>query len=123
MHINPSQTFSEGFIRDFRNELNWEILIKRSFLSEKFIEEFADCINWPLTCYYQIISEKFIRKHIDKVNFYNVFEKQNISKEFILEYQDKIENIYDLIKCLRRNEYVSDDIVNKIIEKAVFNEF
>ena len=65
--IRGQKSMSIDFIREFRNILEWDVIVWSQDLTEKQIEEFKDYIH----------------------NWYNVAINQNISKEFLSKWRDK----------------------------------
>ena len=71
-------------------EKTWIKLSSKCKLSEDFIREFKDNLNWNYISRNQKLSEDFIREFQDKVNWKYISEKQTLSKDFIREFQDRI---------------------------------
>jgi len=46
--ISSCQTLSEDFIREFKNEVDWENISMYQTLSEDFIREFGKKVKWEL---------------------------------------------------------------------------
>ena len=82
--------FTEEFIREFANKVNWNHVFHYQTLSENFIEEFENNIDWWYVSQYQTLSESFIRKHADKVAWNLISMYQTLSEDFIMEFIDKV---------------------------------
>jgi hypothetical protein len=68
MYIRISKfiTLSEKFIKEFRNNLDWDLILECQELSENFIKEFLHEINWEFISECQKLSEDFISKGVVK---------------------------------------------------------
>ena len=75
------QKLTERFMRNHKNELDWNTISEYQKLSEKFILEMSDYVNWVW-----------------------ISEKQKLSKEFILQNKDKL--IMTRISVERRYHYL-----------------
>jgi len=53
-----------GFICEFENRVDWELISANQQLSKEFIIKFTDRVNWYCFSRYQILSEDFIRELI-----------------------------------------------------------
>jgi len=85
-HVSSCQKLSEGFIREFKDRVDWDLISSHQMLSEDFIREFKDKVNWHLISSRQKLSEDFIREFKDKVNWYLISSYQKLSKDFIREF-------------------------------------
>ena len=82
--------FTEDFIREFADRVNWYYISKDQQLSESFMEEFEDDIDWWCISQRQILSENFIRKYANKVAWNLISMYQTLSEDFIMEFKDKV---------------------------------
>lgn len=83
-------SFSEQFIEEFQDNIDWVCLCSYQPLSEKFINKFLDKICWQAISGNQVLSEEFIEKHQDKVCWQNISMFQKLSESFIDKFQDKV---------------------------------
>ena len=81
---------SEDFIREFKDEVDWDEISKNQKLSEEFIKEFEYNIDWTVITKYQRLSEKFIKEFKDELDWEYICLYQVLSDEFIEEFKDKI---------------------------------
>lgn len=70
--ISKSQDLSEGFIREYQNEVNWGCISAYQNLSEDFIREFKDRVNWFNISFFQILSQPFIEEFKDRLDLKSV---------------------------------------------------
>ena len=63
------QPLSEEFIREFKDEVNWNNISVIQNLSEDFIREMKNYVDWGLISIRQVLSEDFIREFKDYVSF------------------------------------------------------
>jgi len=82
--------FSEEFIREYADYIDWEQVSMHVTLSEDFIREFQDKVKWGPICHNQKLSEDFIREFKDKVNWSQIAHHQTLSEDFIREFQDEL---------------------------------
>lgn len=80
------QQFSEQFLFDFRNYLNWNYVSHTQKISEEFINKLLKYIVINKIGKHQILSENFIEQHIDNLNLYYIAKNQLLSNEFIRKY-------------------------------------
>ena len=73
---------SEDFIREFKDEVYWEMISKYQTLSEDLIREFKDDVDWWYISKYQTLSEDFIREFKEKIDWHMISKYQTLSKEF-----------------------------------------
>ena len=111
------EAFSEDFIREFQDKVNWDIISYHQTLSEDFIREFQDKVNWGNISEYQELSEDFIREFQDKVNWHSVSARQELSEDFIREFQDKVN--WEEISF---NQKLSEDFIREFQDKVVDRE-
>ena len=55
--ISSDQTFSEEFIREFQNKVDWYHIIVNPRLPESFIREIQDRVDWDWISHYHPLSE------------------------------------------------------------------
>jgi len=78
------------FIREFKDEVNWEWVSFCQKLSEDFIRECQDEVDWCGISEGQDLSEEFIREFKDKVDWYYIYKYKNLSEDFITEFRSEI---------------------------------
>lgn len=61
----------EDFIKEHKENINWDLISKNSKLSESFIKEFEFYVNWDYIWQYQVLSEEFIERLIPNNQLYN----------------------------------------------------
>ena len=83
-------TFSEDFIREFKDKVDWMWISKSQTLSEEFIEEFKDRVNWKYISEYQTLSEDFIREFQNKVSWRYISTNQLLSENFKEEFKEEL---------------------------------
>lgn len=91
-HIyNQKNIWTDQFIEEHKDEIDWTKLLKKVKLTEEQIEKYENYIIWKNVFLYQPVSDQFIEKHIDKLdNFDWVCAHRNLSIEFASKYKDKI---------------------------------
>lgn len=94
--------FSEDFIREFSQYVDWVRVSTDMRLSEDFIREFADKVDWILISYYQLLSDKFINEFEDKIDW--MVYLSNTSTTSLYKIESIFKRIPDLYEqCL--NDY------------------
>lgn len=81
--------FSEDLLYEFKEKVDWELLIKKRRLSESLIDNVAELFGkweWRWLSDIQPLSENFIRKYFDKVHWGGICMNQILSEEFIEEF-------------------------------------
>ncbi len=91
MKINQIQKHIE-WEKYYFNKFNWNEInfYKDNKLSEDFIREFQNNINWELVSQYQQLSEDFIREFYNRVDWYYISAYKKLSEDLTKEFQDKI---------------------------------
>jgi hypothetical protein len=79
MNIDCTKPLTEEFIREFQNEVDWELISCHQKLSENFIREFQDKVCWFWISYFQNLSNKFIIEFKDRIDFEKMLEKYGYS--------------------------------------------
>jgi len=113
------QKLSEDFIREFHNKVNWEEISCCQKLNENFIREFQDKVYWNYISTFQKLSEEFIREFKDEVDWTRISGCQKLSEKFIREFKNKVNLIYFLNQI---NFKVSFD-KNKNIYRIISNNY
>ena len=88
--ISRYQKLSEDFIREFKDSVNWADISMCQKLSEDFIREFKDSVNWTYISRYQKFSEDFIREFKNSVDWTYISMYQKLSEDFIREFKDSV---------------------------------
>ena len=96
MNIDYTKPFSEEFIQENKDKINWIYISIFHSLNEEFIREFQHKVYWFYISYSQKLSENFIREFKDKVDWDNISANQNLNINFIEEFQDKV-NLFELL--------------------------
>jgi len=90
IYISIFQKLSEGFIREFQNEIDWHYVSHCQELSEDFIREFEEKVNWEYISRYQKLSESFIREFQHRVAWVAISINQTLSESFCREFSDRV---------------------------------
>ena len=106
--ISCHQTLSEEFIREFKYAVDWHCISGYQTLSEEFIREFKDNVDWHCISCNQTISEEFIREFKDNVNWYGISRYQKLSEEFIREFKDDVDWCY-----ISRYQTLSEEFIRE----------
>lgn len=120
---NQKELWTEDFIREHKDELNWTKLAKKVTLSEQFIEEMINYVDWKSIFLYQPVSEDFIERHIEKLtNFdlicahrlpsiefverhklcfhWGMLSQQKLTDEFLRAFRDDVDwRLYTIHNC------------------------
>ena len=67
-----NNTLTEDFIREFKDDVNWDCISSCQKLSEDFIREFQDKVDWSTISYRQKLSGKFVREFQDKIDWSSI---------------------------------------------------
>lgn len=67
--ISQYVKLSENFMRNYKNDLDWNRLSAHQIMSESFIIEFEHLINWDIISNKQTLSTNFISIYKDKINW------------------------------------------------------
>lgn len=125
--INYNDTiFSEQFLREFGDQINWRAVHEKqeitidfirehkdvldtSFwewvsynfdLTPQFIDEFVDYLNWRIISG-KGLSEDLVVKYIDRVDWTNISTKSNLSEDFVRAFKEYINWEY----VIRKNKF------------------
>lgn len=79
------QKFSDKFIRENKNNLNWGLISKYQKLSEEIIEENKNLVDWDDIVRNQNLSINFIRRNKNYLNFNLVKRFQKIPRAILDE--------------------------------------
>ena len=91
IEISHHRGLTEDFIREFKNEVNWNFISCCQHLSEDFIREFQYEVNWDYIAADQQLSEDFIREFADRVDWEYISIYQHLSEDFIGEFMHRID--------------------------------
>lgn len=97
--IPQTQTLSEAFIHEHKDEIRWDEVCRYQKLSIPFMDEHAKYLNWEIVVYNQTLSEDFIEKYWEKMNrcdIRNVIINQSVSQDFMRKHADDIIWINDI---------------------------
>ena len=111
-NLTNTQKLSEDFIRKFKDKVNWFHISVNQKLSEDFIREFKDEINWIIISESQKLSENFIREFKDKVDWVYISYSQKLSEDFIREFQDKLN-----WKYISESQKLSENFIREFKDK------
>ena len=111
--VSAHKFLTEGFIREFADEVKWGYISAKQHLSEEFIREFADEVDWVGISLCQRLSEDFIREFKDEVGWYCVSKYQRLSEDFIREFKDWV--YWDAISYYQR---LSEDFIREFKDKV-----
>lgn len=85
---------TEDFIRrHWMDGVGNKAISSRGNLSLEFIEEFKDRINWYLLLESQQFDEVFLEKYHDRLNHYMLCLKQNFSESFAIRHKDMMDEL------------------------------
>ena len=104
IHISKYQVLSADFMRRFQNRINWYEVSRCRRLSDKFMREFQDMLYWRTISYHQKLSEDFIREFKDLIHWDPIFSSQKLSVGFIREFIDKVHYWGSLFDCQNLSE-------------------
>ncbi len=85
-------SLSEDFIKEFKDNVDWDWIWQKQHLSEDFILEFldkADECSWRYISYVQNLSFDFILDFDDKIVFDCLAQKENFSIEEFKKYKER----------------------------------
>ena len=86
--------FSEDFIREFKNKVDWCYISIYQKLSEDFIREFQNKVDWCYISIYQKLSEDFIREFKNKIYWKHIANHQKLSEEFKEEFKKELRILF-----------------------------
>ena len=90
-------TDGEFDINKFKNGFIWYLIAyHRISFSEEFIREFKDYVSWECVSLGQTLSEEFICEHLNQININKLFKNKNI--KLTKEFKDKIKVLKMLIE-------------------------
>ena len=103
------------YIRENKNNVNWNVISSWQKLPEEFIKEFKDKVNWGCISANQQLSEDFIREFQDRVDWFYISEYQKLSEEFIREFKDEVD--WDCIsECQQLSEEFRREFADRLEE-------
>jgi hypothetical protein len=112
-NIVYDDSLSEDFIREFKDEINWNGISFHQKLSEDFIKEFQNKVNWGGISFSQILSEGFIKEFKDKVDWLCISRNQKLSEEFMREFKDRID-----WNQISSNQILSEEFIREFKDKV-----
>lgn len=112
VRISMSPGLTEGFIRKYKDELNWTYITCKQELSVEFIEEHSDYVDWNVLNYGRFFEEGFIMKYEDKINWFNLAFEQPLSLDFIEKHSDKVN-----WKAVSGHQALNIDFITRNIDK------
>lgn len=136
---NYRKAFYDKYIRDFKYDHNYDLLIEyvdlinifniendihwanmsRKKLTEEFIRKYSDNLDMYLVTVYSDLSESFIREYIDVLNIDTICQYQYLSMNFIDGFRDIIN--WDLVsKYQFLTEYFIEKNCNDVNWKHIF---
>lgn len=101
-------TYTESFMRKYKDKLSWEFLSIGGRLSEEFIREMKDYVVWRNICTWSKLTDSFIREMKDKVDWVGVSRYQDLSWNLIEEFHNRIH--FDMLYI---NEHIKEDVWNQ----------
>ena len=116
-YISISQKLSENFIKEFEDKINWYVISYNQILPEDFIREFQNKLDWRAVSRNQKLSESFIKELQDKVDWFYISRNQKLNENFIKEFQDKVNWYYITIY-----QKLSEDFIREFQDKVDWNE-
>ena len=81
---------TEEFIREFQEQLFWNLISRYSVFSEDFIREFQDRVDWASVSLNQKLSSNFIREFKDRLYWKEISIAQELTNDTLIEFKDKI---------------------------------
>ena len=89
--ISKMKNMTADVIREFQNELDWNMLNRNTSIDEKTLEEFWDRIDWKDILTRREFSEDFIRKHKYDLDWKQIsYFQGQLSEDFVEEMKDYI---------------------------------
>ena len=85
------QEFTESFIKEVNDQIDWCYLSCHKYFSEDFMRKFKDYVRWDNISYQQTLSEDFIIEFKDKVVWHCITRNQKISPLFIYKFRDRLD--------------------------------
>lgn len=98
-----SDIFSEEFIDEFKDKINWEMLCEYYRFADNLLIKYKDVLKWDTIFWYQIVDENIIRKCCDKFSksdWYFLFKFQILSNEFLHDFNMEF-NAYSKLDFLK----------------------
>jgi len=86
--ISLTQNMTYDFMEKYKDDLHWNIILKRIQLSEDLLEKFKDYLDFNTICHFQTVSESFLERNKGKINWIDFIDN------------DKSNNVYDIKKEL-----------------------
>lgn len=87
--------YTEAFINENADKVDWDKISQYSNLSERFINKNLDKLNINKVVLFNKVSEKFIRTNLSNIKWETLFFHQNLSKGFLKEVFLKKVNLKD----------------------------
>jgi len=108
-----TQNLSEDIIKEFEDELDWNILVLNTDLSEEMIKKNYDKINNKQDILErQVLSEKFFENHLsDELTMSDILRTQKVSEKFLIINMDEVNWITDSTN-ISKNVELSDNFMN-----------
>ena len=91
--------FSEDFIKEFQDRMNWRDISRFQKFSENFIKEFKDKLDWYWIAHCQDLSEDFIYDFRGRLDIDYLIEHNKIAKERLSELRE-INSIHSRFEIL-----------------------
>ena len=80
----------EELMRENFKGLDWNVICTEEILSIDFIRQFKDELDWDQLSWNQIFTEKQIEEFRDYIhNWYNIIINQDVSGKFLEKWRDK----------------------------------
>lgn len=125
------QTFSEGFLDKFSEEIPWNLLLERNKLSNEFIANHPNFFNFDLPIMSRgCFNEEQLRKIEPYVKDFTLFirPQSNVSEAFLREFHEKIKfssvsgNIFEKVSISFLEDFQDHLDWNDITYSLVFTE-
>ena len=115
-YISTYRKFSEDFVRDLQDKLDWDTLSRYSVpeFSDSAVEEFEHKIRWSQVSKANL-KLRFLNKYQYKVNWDIISSRRyhHLNEQFIIKYQDKVD-----WPTISREQILSEDFIRKFKDKV-----
>lgn len=88
-----SQTHSIGFLVEFANELNWDLVAEWTIIPQKYVMKFKNYMNWNIyIAYHSLLPELMLEivSKVDNIDWNIISEKCWLVHTFVKLYYNKL---------------------------------
>lgn len=106
-----------NFLREHRDNLNWEYICHYCTFDEKVLNEFKDYLNLTsLQVYKTELPESFIRRWIEEFNLQNLLMNQTLSEDFLRDRVSAFKKVH--WACISRWQKLSENFIREFKQKV-----